>query len=83
MEKKWEYNGTVHQLFTAIYIFQESVRREVLCNIFSELGITWKLGGGGLITKYLNENYSTVHASKNLSDKIYTRSSYCSGMWVN
>jgi hypothetical protein len=30
LEKKWEYNGTVHQLFTDFKKAYDSVRREVL-----------------------------------------------------
>jgi hypothetical protein len=33
MEKKWDYNGTVHQLFIDFKKAYDSVRREVLYNI--------------------------------------------------
>jgi hypothetical protein len=33
LEKKWEYNGTVHQLFIDFRKAYDSVRREVLYNI--------------------------------------------------
>jgi hypothetical protein len=36
LEKKWEYDGTVHQLFTDFKKAYDSVRREVLYNILSE-----------------------------------------------
>jgi hypothetical protein len=36
MEKKWEYNGTVHQLFTDLKKAYGSVRREVLYSILTE-----------------------------------------------
>jgi hypothetical protein len=39
LEKKWEYNGTVHQLFIDFKKAYDSVRREVLYNSLSELGI--------------------------------------------
>jgi hypothetical protein len=37
--KKWEYSGTVNQLFTDFKKAYESVRREVLYNILNEFGI--------------------------------------------
>jgi hypothetical protein len=39
LEKKWEYNGTVHQLFIDFRKAYDSVRREVLYNILIEFGI--------------------------------------------
>jgi hypothetical protein len=33
LEKKWEYNDTIHQLFIDFKIAYDSVRREVLYNI--------------------------------------------------
>jgi hypothetical protein len=68
MEKKWEYNGTVHQLFIDFKKAYDSVRREVLYNILIEFGIPRKLVG--IIKMCLNETYSTVHISENLSDKF-------------
>jgi hypothetical protein len=65
LEKKWEYNGTVHQLFIDFKKAYDSVRREALYNIF---GIPRKLVG--LIKMCLNETYSRVRISKNLSDKF-------------
>jgi hypothetical protein len=38
LEKKWEYNETVHQLFVDFKKAYDSVRREVLYNILIELG---------------------------------------------
>jgi lantibiotic modifying enzyme len=64
--KKWEYNGTVKQLFTDFKKDYDSVRREVLYNIFNEYDIIMKLVL--LIKMYLNKTYSKVHLSKNLSD---------------
>jgi hypothetical protein len=66
LEKKWEYNGTVHQLFIDFKKAYYSVRREVLYNILIEFGIPRKLVG--LIKMCLNENYSTVRIGKFQSD---------------
>jgi hypothetical protein len=38
MEKKWEYNGRVHQLFMDFKKAYDSVWREVLYNILIQLG---------------------------------------------
>jgi hypothetical protein len=45
LEKKWEYNCTVYQLFTDLKKAYDSVRREVLRNILTEFGIPRKLVG--------------------------------------
>jgi hypothetical protein len=42
LEKKWEYNETVHQLFVDFKSAYDSVRKEVLCNIFIEFGVPMK-----------------------------------------
>jgi sorting nexin-29 len=68
LEKKWEYNGTVHQLFMHFKKAYDSVRKEVLYNILIENGIPRKLVG--LIKMCLNGTYSTVHISKYQSDKF-------------
>jgi hypothetical protein len=68
MEKKWEYNETVHQLFIDFKKACDSVRREVLYNIFIEFGIPMKLAR--LIKLCLNETYSKVHIGKHLSDSF-------------
>jgi hypothetical protein len=39
LEKKWEYNGTMHQLFIDSKKTYDSVNREVLYNILLEFGI--------------------------------------------
>ena len=44
LEKKWEYNEAVHQLFIDFKKAYDSVRREVLYNILIEFGIPKKLG---------------------------------------
>jgi sorting nexin-29 len=53
LEEKWEYNGTVYQLFIDFKKAYDSVRREVLYNILIEFGIPMKLAG--LIKMCLNE----------------------------
>jgi hypothetical protein len=68
MEKKGEYNGTVHQLFIDFKKAHNSVRREVLYSILIEFGIPRKLVG--LIKTCFNETYSTVHIGKYQSDKF-------------
>jgi hypothetical protein len=68
LEKKWENNCTVHQLFTDFKKAYESVRREVLYNILIEFGIPRKLAG--LVKICLNETYSTVRIGKHQSEKF-------------
>jgi hypothetical protein len=71
VEKKWEYNGTVHQLFIDFKKVYDSVRREALQNILIEFGIPRKLV---VLSKMcLNEIYSRVRIGKNLSDKFTFR----------
>jgi purine nucleoside phosphorylase len=53
MEKKWEYNGTVHQLFIDFKKAYDSVRRQVLYNILIEVEMPRKLVG--LIKMCLNK----------------------------
>jgi hypothetical protein len=43
LEKKWEYNEIVHQLFVDFKKAYYSVRSEVLYNILTELGVPMKL----------------------------------------
>jgi sorting nexin-29 len=45
LEKKWEYNGTVHQLLIDFKKAYDSATREVLYNILIEFGIPRKLVG--------------------------------------
>jgi hypothetical protein len=66
--KKWEYNGTVQQLFIDFKKAYDSVRRDALYNILIEFGIPRKLVG--LIKMCLNETNSRVRIGKNLSDKF-------------
>jgi hypothetical protein len=39
LEKNWEYNETVHQLFTDLKKAYDAVRRDVLYNILIEFGV--------------------------------------------
>jgi hypothetical protein len=71
LEKKWEYNGTVHQLFIDFKRAYGSVRRELLYYILIEFGIPRKLVGQ--IRMCLNETYSTVRIGKYQSDKLLFR----------
>jgi hypothetical protein len=63
LEKKWEYNETIHQLFIDFKKAYDSVRREVLYNILIEFGAPLKL-------MCLNNTYSKVHIDKHLSDSF-------------
>jgi hypothetical protein len=66
LEKKWEYNETVHQLFIDFKKAYDSVRKEVLYNIF----IVWNTYEIRLIKMCLNETCTKVHRDKHLSDSI-------------
>jgi hypothetical protein len=65
LEKKWECNGTMHQLFIDFKKAYDSVKREVLYSILLEFGTPKKLVR--LIKMFLNETYSKVHVGKFLS----------------
>jgi hypothetical protein len=62
LEKKWEYNGTVHQLFIDFKKAYDSIKGEVLYNIPLEFWIPEKLVR--LIKMCLNETYSKVRIGK-------------------
>jgi hypothetical protein len=66
LEKKWEQNETLHQLFIDFKKTYDPVRREVLYNILIEFGVPMKLVR--LIRMCLNETYSKVCIGKHLSD---------------
>ena len=71
LQKKWEYNKVVHQLFIDFTKFYDSVRREVLYNILIEFGIPMKLVRP--TKRCLNETCSQVQVGKNLSDMLPVR----------
>ena len=71
LEKKWEYNEPVHQLYIDFKKAYDSVRREVLYKILIEFGIHRKLVR--LIKMSLTETYSRVRVGKNLSDRFPIR----------
>jgi hypothetical protein len=62
LEEKWEYNGTVHQLFIDFKKVNDSVRTEVLYNIFIAFEISRELVR--LIKMCLNATYSRVRIGK-------------------
>ena len=64
LEKKWEYNEAVHQLFIDFKKAYHSGGKEVLYNILIETGIPMKLVR--LIKMCLNENYSRVQSGKHM-----------------
>jgi len=66
LEKKWEYNETLHQLFIDFKKACDSVRKEALYNILIEFGIPMKLVR--LIKMCLTETCSRVRVGKYLSD---------------
>ena len=66
LEKNWEYNEAVHQLFIDFKKAYDSVRREVLYNILIEFGVPKKLIR--LVKMCLTETYSRVRVGKNVSD---------------
>jgi hypothetical protein len=65
------YNETVHQLFIDFKKACDSVRREVLLNILTEIEIPTKLVT--LIKMCLNETYSKVCIGKHLFEFSYPK----------
>jgi hypothetical protein len=65
---KWEYNGTVQQIFVDFKKAYDSVKREVHYNILLEFGIPKKLVR--LLKMCLNATYSKVRVGKLLSEKF-------------
>ena len=63
LEKKWEYNEEVHQLFIDFKKAYDSVRRAVLYKILIVFGIPKKLVR--LIKVSLTETYSRFRVGKN------------------
>jgi hypothetical protein len=68
LEKKLEYNETLHQLFVDFKKAYDSVRREVLYNIPIEFGVPMKLVR--LLYMCLTETYSKVRIGKHWSDSF-------------
>ena len=71
LQKKWEYNEAVPQFFIDFKSAHDSVRREVLYDIFIGFGIPMKLVR--LIKMCLNETYNRVRVGKYLSDMLPIR----------
>jgi len=66
-----EYNGAEHQLYVDFEKSCDSVKREVLYNILTEIFVPMKLLR---LTKVcLNEIHSKVRIDKNLSDAFPTQ----------
>jgi hypothetical protein len=65
LEKKWEYNEAVLQLFTDLKKAYDSVRREVLYNILIAFGIPHETDRAN---KNVSGTYSRVRVGKHLSD---------------
>jgi hypothetical protein len=80
LEKKLEYNGTVHQLFIDFKKAYDTIKRDVLDNILLEFGIPKKLVR--LSKMCLNETYSKVRIGKLLSDNDEVLSGYQPGQMV-
>jgi hypothetical protein len=68
LEKKWKYNGTVHQLFIDFRQAYDSLRRKVLYNNLIEFGVPMKLVR--LMKTCSNETYSKAHIDKRLSESF-------------
>jgi len=77
LEKKWEYNETVHQLFIDFKKAFLSFRTEAMCNILIEFGIPMKLIT--LIKMWLNETHSIVCVGNHLCDKFSVKNGWIQG----
>jgi hypothetical protein len=77
LEKEWEYNEAVHQLFIDFKKAPDSVRK-VFYNIIMEFGIPMKLVM--LIKMCLNETYNRVWVGKDLSDMFTIKNVLKQGM---
>ena len=71
IEKKWEHNEAVHQLFIDFKKAYDSVRMEALYSILIEFGIPKKRVR--LIKMCLTETYSRVRVGKYLSEMFPIR----------
>jgi hypothetical protein len=74
LEKKWEYNEAVHQLFIDFKKVYDSVRTEVLYNILIEFVIPLKLVR--LTKMCLSETYNRVRVGKHLSDTFLIKNGF-------
>jgi len=83
LEKMWEYNGTLHELFTDFEKAYDSVREEVLRRIFTEFGVPLKLLR--LIWMCLNETYNKVLLTYLLTIYLLTHSLHGAGLksWLS
>jgi hypothetical protein len=82
LEKKWEYNVVVLQLFVDFDKTYNSIRREVFCNIFIVFVIALKLV---MVTKMcLSETYTRVRVGKYLSDRFPIKNGFKQGdvLWL-
>jgi len=77
LEKTWEHNEAVHQLFIDFKKAYDSVRREALYNILIEFGIPKKVVR--LIKMCLTATYSRVRVGKNLSEMFPVRNGLTEG----
>jgi Reverse transcriptase (RNA-dependent DNA polymerase). len=68
LNKKWEYNEAMHQLFIDFKKAYDSVRWEVLYSIVIEFGVPMKLVR--LMKVCLNKTYCRVRVGKHLSDLL-------------
>jgi hypothetical protein len=71
LEKKWEYNEAMHQLFLELKKHYDSIWREDLYNILIEFGISNKVVR--LIKMCLAETYSRIRVGRNLSEMFPIR----------
>ena len=74
LEKNWEYNEAMHQLFKDFKKAYDSVSREVLYHILIEFCIPMKLVR--LIKMCLNETSSSVWLGKYLSDLFQAKNGF-------
>jgi hypothetical protein len=70
LEKSWEYNEAVHQLFVAFKKAYDLVRRKVLYNI---LRVWVPIKQVRVIKIHLNKTYSKNLIGKHYSDKFISR----------
>ena len=68
LENKWEYNGTVHQLFIDFKKVYDSIKREKLYNILVRFGIPKKL------VQLVRMCLSRVRIGNDMSDSFEIRS---------